>query len=174
MLVNVAIATEGFDLPDASCIVIARPTKSLSLYLQMVGRGLRPKKDGGDCLILDLAGNALEHGLPEDTREWSLAARGESEAGGDAPVVLCEQCQTASPAASHNCKSCGAPFGKIAPAAASGAPSTVGCWKIGEIVINECATTASIFTYSMPFTHIPKIYTYFYVSTWSKSGFQSQ
>ena len=115
MLVNVAIATEGFDLPDASCIVIARPTKSLSLYLQMVGRGLRPKKDGGDCLILDLAGNALEHGLPEDTREWSLAARGESEAGGDAPVVLCEECKTASPAARHNCKSCGAPFGKDCP-----------------------------------------------------------
>ena len=117
VLVNVAVATEGFDLPDASCIVIARPTKSLSLYLQMVGRGLRPKKDGGDCLILDLAGNAFEHGLPEDTREWSLAARGESEAGGDAPVVLCEKCQTASPAASHNCKSkcCGAPFGKDCP-----------------------------------------------------------
>ena len=115
VLVNVAIATEGFDLPNASCIVIARPTKSLSLYLQMVGRGLRPKSDGGDCLILDLVGNALEHGLPDDTREWSLAVRGESGGGGDAPVVLCEQCQTASPAASHSCKSCGAPFGKDCP-----------------------------------------------------------
>ena len=115
VLVNVAIATEGFDLPDASCIVIARPTKSLSLYLQMVGRGLRPKSDGGDCLILDLAGNALEHGLPDDTREWSLAVRGEFGGGGDAPVVLCEECQTASPAASHSCKSCGAPFGKDCP-----------------------------------------------------------
>ena len=115
VLVNVAVATEGFDLPDASCIVIARPTKSLSLYLQMVGRGLRPKSDGGDCLILDLAGNALEHGLPDDTREWSLAVRGESGGGGDAPVVLCEECQTASPAASHSCKSCGAPFGKDCP-----------------------------------------------------------
>ena len=112
VLVNVAIATEGFDLPDASCIVIARPTKSLSLYLQMVGRGLRPKSDGGNCLILDLAGNALEHGLPEDAREWSLAARGESESARDMPVVLCEQCQTTSPAASHSCRSCGAPFGK--------------------------------------------------------------
>ena len=115
VLVNVAIATEGFDVPDASCIVIARPTKSLSLYLQMVGRGLRPKENGGNCLILDLAGNALEHGLPEDAREWSLAARGESGGGGDAPVVLCEECQTASPAASHSCKSCGAPFGKDCP-----------------------------------------------------------
>ena len=82
VLVNVAIATEGFDLPNASCIVIARPTKSLSLYLQMVGRGLRPKKDGGDCLILDLAGNALEHGLPDaGPVTWSLEARGDSGAG---------------------------------------------------------------------------------------------
>ena len=43
VLVNVAVATEGFDLPDASCIIIARPTRSLALYLQMVGRGLRPR-----------------------------------------------------------------------------------------------------------------------------------
>ena len=42
VLVNVAVATEGFDLPDASCVVITRPTMSLALYLQMVGRGLRP------------------------------------------------------------------------------------------------------------------------------------
>ena len=48
-LVNVVVATEGFDLPDASCVVLTRPTMSLSLYLQMVGRGLRPKQDDGDC-----------------------------------------------------------------------------------------------------------------------------
>ena len=110
-LVNVEVATEGFDLPDASCVVIARPTKSLSLYLQMVGRGLRPKSDGGNCLILDLAGNAWEHGLPEKDRQWSLAVRGEPT-DGEAPVVRCEQCPAVSPAASHSCKSCGEPFGK--------------------------------------------------------------
>ncbi len=115
VLINVAIATEGFDLPDASCIVIARPTKSLSLYLQMVGRGLRRKDDGGNCLILDLAHNAGKHGLPEDYREWSLVARGEAESDGDAPVVTCNKCRTVSPAASHDCKSCGAPFGKVCP-----------------------------------------------------------
>ena len=76
VLVNVIVATEGFDLPDASCVIIARPTMSLALYLQMVGRGLRPKPDGGDCLILDLAANAVTHGLPEDYREWSLKPRG--------------------------------------------------------------------------------------------------
>ena len=111
VLVNVAVATEGFDLPDASCVVIARPTQSLALYLQMVGRGLRPKSDGGDCLILDLAGNAITHGLPEQLRKWSLAPRGQPPEG-EAPVVWCEHCGVVSPAASHNCQSCGAPFGE--------------------------------------------------------------
>ena len=81
VLINVLVATEGFDLPDASCVMMARPTKSLALYLQMVGRGLRPKPDGGDCLILDLAGNTLEHGLPEAHRSWSLAPRGKQPDG---------------------------------------------------------------------------------------------
>ena len=113
VLVNVIVATEGFDLPDASCIIIARPTLSLALYLQMVGRGLRPKPDGGDCLILDLAANALTHGLPEDHREWSLAPRGTQKAG-DAPLVWCPipWCEAASYAASHNCRVCGHAFGK--------------------------------------------------------------
>ena len=112
VLCNVEVGTEGFDLPDASCVIIARPTMSLALYLQMVGRGLRPKPDGGDCLILDLAANSLRHGLPEQYREWTLKPRGAQESGGDAPVVVCPECQTASPAASHNCRKCGYAFGK--------------------------------------------------------------
>ena len=113
ILVNVIVATEGFDLPDASCVIIARPTMSLALYLQMVGRGLRPKPDGGDCLILDLAANAITHGLPEDPREWSLEPRG-TQKPGEAPVVWCPVpwCETASPASSHNCRACGYAFGK--------------------------------------------------------------
>ncbi len=111
VLVNVIVATEGFDLPDASCIIIARPTMSLALYLQMVGRGLRPKPDGGDCILLDLAANAVTHGLPEDYREWSLEPRG-TQKSGEAPVVVCPWCETASPAASHNCRGCGYAFGK--------------------------------------------------------------
>ena len=111
VLVNVAVATEGFDLPDASCIIIARPTMSLALYLQMVGRGLRPKPNGGDCLILDLAANSVSHGLPEDYRAWSLEPRG-NQTTGEAPVRVCPLCETASPAASHNCRGCGFSFGK--------------------------------------------------------------
>ena len=106
-----AVVTEGFDLPDASCVMITRPTKSLALYLQMVGRGLRRKDDGGDCLILDLAGNAEEHGLPEDEREWSLAARG-NPAAGDPPVRHCRECNFMAHPAHHKCPQCGADLGK--------------------------------------------------------------
>ena len=110
-LINVLVATEGFDLPDAACVVMARPTMSLSLYLQMAGRGMRPKPDGGDCVVLDLAGNSLLHGLPEQDREWSLKPRGE-ELPGVAPTVQCEFCNAVSPAAAHQCHNCDAPFGE--------------------------------------------------------------
>ena len=111
VLVNVAVATEGFDLPDAACVLMTRPTMSLALYLQMVGRGLRPKPDSGDCIVLDMAGNSPRHGLPENDREWSLRARGE-EPPGDMPLIRCEKCQVLSPAASHQCNHCGEPFGE--------------------------------------------------------------
>ena len=111
VLMNVAVATEGFDLPDASCVMITRPTKSLALYLQMVGRGLRPKDDGGDCLILDLAGNADEHGMPEAEREWSLAARGNPVAG-EPPVSHCPECYFTMHPARHKCPECSADLGK--------------------------------------------------------------
>ncbi len=110
-LVNVAVATEGFDLPDASCVVLTRPTMSLSLYLQMVGRGLRPKLGGGDCIVLDLAGNSLRHGLPEEEREWSLRPRG-AQTAGEYPVVRCPECEGVSPAGSHRCSHCDEPFGE--------------------------------------------------------------
>jgi len=64
--------TEGVDLPETKVIQLARPTKSLVLYLQMVGRGARPKADGSDCILLDNAGCSLEHRLPNSPREWSL------------------------------------------------------------------------------------------------------
>jgi len=110
VLINVAVATEGFDLPDASCVIIARPTKSLSLYLQMVGRGMRAKDGGNDCVILDLAGNSLEHGLPNTPRAWTLSPRG-TLALGEAPVVRCDRCGEMSPAARHACQLCGESFG---------------------------------------------------------------
>ena len=148
VLVNVAVATEGFDLPDASCVVITRPTMSLALYLQMVGRGLRPKPNGDNCLILDLAGNAKLHGLPEDERQWSLSPRG-NKPSGDIPLIRCEYCDGVSPAASHKCLYCGAPFGKDCPRCGTWRATErwsyeKSCGELHELVCNLCHYDAHI------------------------------
>lgn len=75
ILVNVEIVTEGFDVPDVEAIVLVRPTLSRALYLQMVGRGLRPRPGKTECIVLDHAGNILRHGNPEAKQDWSLVVR---------------------------------------------------------------------------------------------------
>lgn len=69
---NVEIITEGFDFPECEVVQLARPTKSLSLYLQMVGRVMRTAKNKTIGIVLDNAGLWLEHGLSVIDREWSL------------------------------------------------------------------------------------------------------
>jgi superfamily II DNA or RNA helicase len=56
---NCMVLTEGFDLPVMGCIVLARPTKKMGLYRQMIGRGLRPAEGKIDCVVLDHAGAVL-------------------------------------------------------------------------------------------------------------------
>jgi superfamily II DNA or RNA helicase len=72
VLTNAVLASIGFDVPDVSCVVIARPTKSVGLYLQMLGRGLRPSRGKADCLVLDHAGVVVRHGFATDERFWTL------------------------------------------------------------------------------------------------------
>lgn len=62
-LVNCALLTEGFDLPEIDCVIIGRPTLSRSLYCQMVGRGLRRHPGKDDLLLLDLVGATGRHDL---------------------------------------------------------------------------------------------------------------
>jgi len=71
-LVNVGVLTEGWDSPRADCMILARPTCSAGLYLQMVGRSLRPAPGKTNALILDHGGNVQRHGFAEDRRAWSL------------------------------------------------------------------------------------------------------
>lgn len=70
VLVNVDIFTEGFDCPDVNFIQLARPTKSLSLYLQQVGRGLRIVEGKEKTIILDNVGLYNYFGLPDANRKW--------------------------------------------------------------------------------------------------------
>lgn len=72
ILCNCAVFTEGVDIPDISCVVMARPTKSLSLYLQCVGRGMRPAEDKADMILIDHAGACYEHGPVHEITEWTL------------------------------------------------------------------------------------------------------
>lgn len=62
-LVNVGVLTEGYDEPSISCVAIARPTKSRSLYVQQVGRGTRIHPGKADLLVIDFAGNVGKHRL---------------------------------------------------------------------------------------------------------------
>ncbi len=72
VLYNVSVFTEGYDCPGIEAEQLARPTKSLSLYLQMVGRALRAAKGKMGALILDHAGLVAEHDLAEIDRIWTL------------------------------------------------------------------------------------------------------
>jgi superfamily II DNA or RNA helicase len=72
VLVNVTIASYGFDAPSVNCVQACRPTKSIVLHLQMIGRGMRPKPDGGKCLMLDHAGNVQSLGFADDLYRWTL------------------------------------------------------------------------------------------------------
>ncbi|MBW4565179.1 MAG: DEAD/DEAH box helicase [Mojavia pulchra JT2-VF2] len=70
---NCAILTEGFDCPDSLAAVIARPTSSVTLWLQMIGRVLRPAPGKDYATILDMTDNWFRLGRPSDNRKWSLS-----------------------------------------------------------------------------------------------------
>ena len=73
VLSNCGIVTEGFDVPGIECIQCVRPTRSLILWLQMIGRSLRPSEGKDYAILIDHSENWQCLGLPDDDREWSLA-----------------------------------------------------------------------------------------------------
>jgi superfamily II DNA or RNA helicase len=93
VLVTVDVVSEGFDVPAASCAILLRPTQSLGLYLQQVGRVLRPAPGKEHAVILDHVGNVNRHGFPDDHRDWSLDDRMRRTKGTPAPSVrTCPEC----------------------------------------------------------------------------------
>jgi DNA repair protein RadD len=124
-IVNVRVFTEGFDAPNVDAVVMMAPTKSAGLYYQEVGRGFRPifapgydiETDEGrlaaqaagpkrDFLVLDFAGNILEHG-PVDA--IVPPKKPGQKATSAAPVRECPKCQAHVPASSRTCE-CGYEF----------------------------------------------------------------
>ena len=72
ILTNCGIVSEGFDVPSIQAVQILRPTSSLSLWLQQVGRALRPAPGKEYAVILDHTSNWFKLGLPDEDRQWSL------------------------------------------------------------------------------------------------------
>lgn len=78
IICNVNIFSEGFDCPDLEFVQLARPTKSLAMYLQQVGRGLRPAEGKDKLVILDNVGLYNRFGFPSARRHWRYHFEGRS------------------------------------------------------------------------------------------------
>lgn len=83
VVTNVGVLTTGFDFPELETIVLARPTMSLGLYYQMIGRGIRPHLNKRSCHVIDLCGNVRTFGKVEDLRinggdngKWFISSNG--------------------------------------------------------------------------------------------------
>jgi DNA repair protein RadD len=72
LVTNCMVLTEGWDMPAVSCGILARPTKKMGLYRQMIGRLLRPAEGKHNALVLDHSGAVFRHGFVEDPVGWSL------------------------------------------------------------------------------------------------------
>jgi DNA repair protein RadD len=98
---NANVLTTGFDAPGVDIVALLRPTMSPTLYVQMVGRGMRVAEGKEDCLVLDFAGNVANHGpitAVEPNRKGG---------GGGKPTKTCPECDEIMGAASKTCPHCG-------------------------------------------------------------------
>jgi DNA repair protein RadD len=112
---NCAVLTEGWDMPEVGCCILARPTRQMGLYRQMVGRVLRPAPGKTDAIVLDHSGAVFKHGFPEDPVCWTLSPDQYSEspkharrleAGWSSRLLECTRCETIR-IASQPCSHCG-------------------------------------------------------------------
>lgn len=100
---NCGVLCEGWDMPACKALILARPTKSLGLYLQQAGRVLRPWNDVRP-IILDHAGNALRHGLPQADRAYSLEGAKHEESP---QARECPECSAVIAPGAQQCLECG-------------------------------------------------------------------
>jgi DNA repair protein RadD len=115
LITNCMVLTEGWDMPEVGCCILARPTRKMGLYRQMIGRVLRPADGKTDAIILDHSGAVFRHGFAEDPVEWTLDAdrhaanpihAARTEPGSRSRLVECSQC-SAMQVAGEPCHACG-------------------------------------------------------------------
>jgi superfamily II DNA or RNA helicase len=110
LISNVGILNAGFDDPNIEVVILYRATKSISLFLQMCGRGSRVTENKKDFTILDFGNNVQRHGFWEQERQWNLKKKKKRE--GVAPVKDCPECGAIVPAPVMVCSECNHTFEK--------------------------------------------------------------
>ncbi len=106
-LINVDVLTTGFDAPKTDLLVLLRSTKSTSLYVQIIGRGMRTAEGKTDCLVLDFGQNVERHG-PIDC-VTPPTNKGKKQKG-EAPTKECPECREVLLAFARKCTACGHEF----------------------------------------------------------------
>ena len=115
VLCNVDLISEGFDVPDCSCVVLLRPTESLVIYLQQSMRCMRYQPDK-HAVIIDQVGNFEKFGLPDTDYHWSLEDRAkhphkDEGVTADGPAIkTCPECFAVIEAENVTCPLCGHDF----------------------------------------------------------------
>jgi len=105
-IANYGKLTTGFNHPGIDLIIMLRPTMSVSLHVQMLGRGTRTNTDKKNCLVLDHARNTARLGCVNDP----VIPRKKGDKGGDLPVKICEACGVYNHIKAITCDMCGEPF----------------------------------------------------------------
>jgi len=98
VVTNVGVFCEGADFPWASCVVLAKPSKSFTRFIQMAGRGIRPYPGKENCILIDHAGLIQMHGFLDEDVFWSLDGKEKAwekkkRDKKEKPPMTCEQCQ---------------------------------------------------------------------------------
>jgi superfamily II DNA or RNA helicase len=117
ILVNVGILSTGFDEPTVECVILNRATKSLPLYLQMVGRGARVTPEKDNFIVIDMGNNVASHGFWNDVRDWKEMFfnpnQPKERKGEDIDMTKeCPQCQNLIHISKMICEGCGYEFPK--------------------------------------------------------------
>ena len=109
VLTSCELIGEGVDVPSVAGCILLRPTQSVGLHLQMIGRCIRPQ-EGKTAVILDHVGNVLRLGHHLEDREWTLEGTPKKPRDAAPSVKICPACFAAMPSGSPQCPECGHRF----------------------------------------------------------------
>ena len=107
VLTSCDLISEGLDVPSVGAVILLRPTESLALAMQQIGRGMRPAEGKEFLAVLDHAGNCVRHGLPDSERHWTLEGAPKTKKG-HTPSWRCEDCGLLNEVTDDVCENCGA------------------------------------------------------------------